>query len=75
MIHAEDILSTAIARAGGVMALARVIGAKQSTVSMWKARGSLPPGWRAYLLEKLADPQWPRERDSEGRAPVIEEDV
>lgn len=53
------ILQRAVDKAGSVAALARCIGAKTGTVFMWRYRKSLPDGWRAYLAEKVDDPNWP----------------
>lgn len=40
--------------------------AKELAAYQWRYRKRLPHGWRAYLTEKLADPNWPpKERQRE----------
>ena len=56
----RDLLENAISRAGGATKLARALGVRQNTVSMWRARGRLPRGWAMYLREMLANPAWPQ---------------
>ena len=53
------ILERAIERAGGVGALAALLGVRQNAVSMWRIRRRVPQGWAAYLGAKLDDPSWP----------------
>jgi len=54
----EVIIAEAIRRFGTVTALARVLGVRPMTAYQWKWRKRLPKGWRVFLLDKLADPNW-----------------
>lgn len=55
----DQIIEVAVSRCGTVRSLARTLGVKPMTAYQWRNRRSIPAGWRAYLLEKLADPRWP----------------
>lgn len=56
-----DELNQAIAAAGGVGALARKLGIKNAnSISMWRARGSVPYAWSlviAQFLKRKSKPQ------------------
>jgi len=55
----EFIIMEAVRRFGSVAALARALGVRPMTAYQWTWRKRLPKGWRAFLMEKLADPGWP----------------
>jgi hypothetical protein len=55
----DQIFQSAVERCGTVRALARVIGVRYMAAYQWRYRKRLPHGWRVYLKEKLADPNWP----------------
>lgn len=48
-----ETLEKAIQAAGGVSALARVLGTSQAAVSNWRMRGSVPGGWLAAMRLKF----------------------
>ena len=50
-----DELKRAISAAGGVTALARLLGISQSRVSNWLTRESVPDGWLVVLRMKFPE--------------------
>ena len=46
-------LEIAITSAGGVSALARLLGTSQAAVSNWRMRESVPAGWMAAIRMKF----------------------
>lgn len=66
----EQIIHDAVERCGNVRALARVLGVRYITAYQWRNRKSLPHGWRVYLSEKLADPEWPAPGEYRREHPV-----
>jgi hypothetical protein len=62
----EAIIMAAVARCGNVRRLARTLGVGPMAAYKWVWRKRLPPGWRAYLAEKIADPAWPKQAQEGG---------
>lgn len=50
-----DELKRAISAAGGVTALARLLGISQSRVSNWLTRESVPDGWLVVIRMKFPE--------------------
>jgi transposase-like protein len=61
----EEIIMAAAARCGNVRRLARTLGVHPMAAYKWSWRKRLPAGWRAYLSEKIADPDWPKKPQQE----------
>ena len=55
-----EILDIAVGKVGSIQKLAVQMGMSPKALYAWKARKRMPYGWRAYLADKVVDPNWPK---------------